>query len=95
MIRQPMLVLATLFAASFVGAAYGAQPQAAEPTTKAAPDPSERICKDIGPTGSRLVTRRICATRAEWEQRELQDKEQTKLMQRPQQTCVMMNSRRC
>lgn len=59
-----------------------------------APDPNERICKDIA-VGSRAAVRRFCATRAEWAIREREDKDTTHLMQRPFQTCAIMGSRRC
>jgi hypothetical protein len=47
---------------------------AAEPpkAQKTANDPDEKICERITPVGSRLATKRVCATRAEWEQRRLQ-----------------------
>jgi hypothetical protein len=30
------------------------------------PDPNEKICEDATSIGSRLATKRTCATRAEW-----------------------------
>lgn len=42
---------------------------------KPAADPNQRICEDIVLTGSRLATRRFCATRAEWEDKKRQDRE--------------------
>lgn len=38
-------------------------------------DPNEKICQNITPIGSRLATKRFCGTRAEWEDRKLQDKQ--------------------
>ena len=38
-------------------------------------DPNERICETIKPIGSRLATKRICATRAEWAVRKAEDKQ--------------------
>ncbi len=58
-------------------------------------DPNERICKDIMVPGSRMIAHRFCATRAEWALREREDKDATKSMQRPLQTCNIMGTRRC
>ena len=38
-------------------------------------DPNEKICEDITQIGSRLATKRFCATRAEWEGKRRQDRE--------------------
>ena len=38
-------------------------------------DPNEKICETIIVTGSRLAKRRICATRSEWADRKLQDRQ--------------------
>lgn len=65
-------------------------------TASNVPDPSDRICKDLLVPGSRMVTRRYCATRAEWAIREREEKDATQLMQRPIQTCTpIMGSPRC
>jgi len=48
----------------------------------ATPDPNEKICEDIVQTGSRLATKRVCATRAEWAERKKQDREVTEGAQR-------------
>lgn len=45
-------------------------------------DPNERICEKIKIVGSRLATKRYCATRAEWEDKRRQDREATDRMQR-------------
>jgi hypothetical protein len=39
------------------------------------PDPNQRICEDVTQTGSRLGTKRFCATRSEWEDKRRQDRE--------------------
>jgi hypothetical protein len=44
------------------------------PTAKGT-DPNERICENITLTGSRLATKRICATRAQWAERLRLDRE--------------------
>lgn len=48
-------------------------PHTAQPV--AARDPNERVCENIVQVGSRLATKRICGTRAEWEDRQKQDRE--------------------
>jgi hypothetical protein len=37
-------------------------------------DPNEKVCESVKVTGSRLGVRRVCATRAEWAQRRLDDR---------------------
>jgi hypothetical protein len=50
-----------------------AQPSA--PEQKPAVDPNQRICEDVTQTGSRLATKRYCATRSEWDEKKRQDRE--------------------
>lgn len=38
-------------------------------------DPNEWVCEKQTIIGTRLATRRVCATRAEWEEKRRQDKE--------------------
>lgn len=40
-----------------------------------APDPNEKMCQTESVVGSRLATRRVCATRAEWAERRRLDRE--------------------
>jgi len=47
----------------------------ADNPTKPSKDPNERVCEKVVPTGSRLVSRRVCATRAEWEDKKRQDRQ--------------------
>jgi hypothetical protein len=42
---------------------------------KSAKDPNEKICEKQSIVGSRLATRRVCATRAEWEEKRQLDKD--------------------
>ena len=44
-------------------------------------DPNQKICQVITPVGSRLTTKKVCATRAEWEERKRQDREATEKAQ--------------
>lgn len=45
-------------------------------------DPNERVCEKIKVVGSRLASKRYCATRAEWEDKKRQDREGIDRMQR-------------
>ena len=38
-------------------------------------DPNEKVCENITAIGSRLSKKRVCATRAEWADRKLQDRQ--------------------
>jgi len=55
--------------------------------TKATPDQNQKICQVITPVGSRLGGKKICATRAEWEERRRADREATEKAQT--QLCVI------
>jgi hypothetical protein len=45
-------------------------------------DPNEKVCEKITVVGSRLATRKVCATRAEWAEKRRQDREETEKAQR-------------
>jgi len=45
-------------------------------------DPNQKICQDITMVGSRLATKRICATRAQWEAQKRDSKDDVERMQR-------------
>lgn len=67
-------ILMLLSAASVaLGGPVTASP--AQKPTSAARDPNEKVCETIVYTGSRLAAKRVCGTRAEWEQRRRLDKE--------------------
>jgi hypothetical protein len=56
---------------------------AAEPTAKPKKgDPDEVVCEKITAIGSRVATKRVCATRAEWAEKRKLDKEATEQAQR-------------
>ena len=38
-------------------------------------DPDEKICEKVEVLGTRIATKRICATRAEWEERRRMERE--------------------
>lgn len=50
---------------------------AAEPTStpKKGKDPNEKICENQEVLGSRLAVRRVCATRAEWQERRQRERD--------------------
>ena len=56
-------------------------------------DPNQRICEDITQVGSRLATKRICATRSEWETQKRADKNMVDDIQRS--PCVRDESGNC
>ena len=60
----------------------GAQPASAEDSSKAdqdsakvAKDPNEWICEKQPNLGTRLATRQVCGTRAEWEEKRRLDRD--------------------
>lgn len=71
------LSLPLIAALSIASAAPTEQPKAKTPL-----DPNEKVCETITPVGSRLATKKICATRAEWADRRKQDREETEKAQR-------------
>ena len=75
-----------LTAAAVLGAAGAAAvaqpaPPAAQPQQQPGYDPNERICENITMTGSRIAVKRICATRAEWAERRLSDRQDAERIQ--------------
>jgi hypothetical protein len=54
---------------------------AQEPSAPTASDPNEKICENLSQIGSRLSKKRICATRAEWTERRLQDRKDAEAIQ--------------
>ena len=69
---------ALAIAAAIPAAATAAPPAQPVPTG----DPNEKICQDSTQIGSRLAKRRVCATRAEWAARRLQDRQDAEHIQR-------------
>lgn len=59
-----------------LAATFPITPLVAAPTQpQTAFDPNERVCESIPVLGSRLAKRRVCATRAEWEEQRRQDRQ--------------------
>lgn len=51
------------------------------PARQKSPDPNEVICEKHGVPGSRLATRRVCRTRAQWADLKLQDRQELERVQ--------------
>ena len=51
------------------------------PAPRKAPDPNQVICEKQEVVGSRLATRRVCKTRAEWADARLQDRQDLEKVQ--------------
>lgn len=45
-----------------------------ETKTRSAPDPDKIICENQAELGSRLATKRVCLTRAQWDEKRRQDR---------------------
>lgn len=73
--------MAGLFAFA-VTAAIQTAPTATPPPPPPGSDPNEKICENVTQIGSRLSKRRICATRAEWAERKLQDRRDAEYIQK-------------
>jgi hypothetical protein len=65
-----------------VAAADPATTASGAPVQPTAADPNEKICENVTQIGSRLAKKRVCATRAEWAQRRLQDRQDAEYIQR-------------
>ncbi len=70
-----MLIRASAIVALTVAAATPSVAQKKVDPNLNVGDPNERICEKITPVGSRLASKRFCGTRAEWIERQRQDRE--------------------
>lgn len=66
--------------AAMIPAAATAAPDETE--VKANSDQDEKVCENVTQIGSRLSKKRICATRAEWAERRLQDRKDAEYIQK-------------
>lgn len=56
--------------------AIAGNPQAGSPAAAAnESNPDQKICEKMTVTGSRLATRTVCATKREWDQRRLEERQ--------------------
>jgi hypothetical protein len=68
--------------------------QAAESQPRPRSDPNERICEKVPMIGSRLGSKQVCMTRAEWEERRRTDRESIDRAQMsPNGPCTTVNTR--
>ena len=51
------------------------------PSTASTNDPDKVVCKNIGETGSRLRSKKICMTRAQWAEKQRVDQQELKRLQ--------------
>ena len=68
------IVFIAIAAALSASPAVAQAPAGKQPNTSTG-DPNEKICEKVPVIGSRLASKRFCATRAEWEDRKRQDRE--------------------
>ena len=69
-------------AAPVLAQAAPAQTPSGQPETASArPDPKEVICEKVKEMGSRLATKRVCMTRAQWDERRLLDRQELEKVQ--------------
>ena len=71
--------------------ALASTPPAAEAATKPAPAPEKLVCRRLEQTGSRLGSKKICLTRAQWDERASNDQREIgEMLKVPcaEQTCI-------
>lgn len=88
-------LIATIAALSWASSPLLADPAPPAGSEKARPpaDPNQKICQDITVVGSRLATKRICATRAEWTAQKKADRDTVDEIQR--NPCIVDTSGQC
>ena len=82
------------FGFTFAGASAGsggAVQTAGQPGAVKGPDPNETVCEDVEVLGSRLATKRVCMTRAQWAAQKRLDREEVDRVQ-TQRGCKDENS---
>jgi hypothetical protein len=87
------MVMKLLGASVFAALMVGGTAAPAQPSSKEAQrtDPHEQIiCEKIVVTGSRLSSKRVCGTRAEWAERRLRDRQEVERAQLS--PCVVTHS---
>ena len=72
------------------GVGIVAPPLSAGDTPKGSKDPNEIVCEKQSVLGSRLTTRKVCATRAEWAEKRRLDREAIEQGQRS--ACMVTGS---
>jgi hypothetical protein len=74
-VRLFLLAIAAMIPAASSAAAKETRPGANS-------DQSDKICENVAQIGSRLAKKRVCATRAEWVERRLQDRKDAEYLQK-------------
>ena len=72
-------ISAVVIGAAAISAAQTVAPPPAEQPPQA--DPKERICETVTMIGSRLGKKRVCASRAEWQEMRLRDRQEVEKIQ--------------
>ena len=67
-------MLVRLFALAIAATVPATAAAPAHAQSATANDPNEKVCENISVIGSRLAKKRVCATRAEWEEQRRQDR---------------------
>lgn len=79
--RLAYVAVAMLALAQASGALAEGQQQAQGQSTAQPPSSDELVCKKLVVTGSRLASHKYCATRAQWAQGQLQDRQEVERVQ--------------
>ena len=79
-LRSTLILLAALGGVSTIATAQTTQASAVQPPKKAV-DPNEVVCEKQTVAGSRLATKRVCMTRAQWADVKSQDREEIEKVQ--------------
>lgn len=74
-LRSTAMILSVLCWAANASVAAAQDTETPAQTQRPKLDPNQRICEDVTQVGSRLATKRICATRAEWAEKRKQDRD--------------------
>ena|SRR5438270_927507 len=85
-VRSILMILAAGSWAGCAAVSVAEPDQAPAQTARPKLDPNQRICEDITEVGSRLATKRICATRSEWAAQKKADRETVDAIQRSPNT---------
>ena len=72
---RQFLIAAGMLVGSTMAVAQGAQPpQTPQQSAQPAENPNEVVCEKHEVTGSRIATKRVCMTRAQWAEQKHEDR---------------------
>ena len=74
-VRPTLMIVSALCWAANASVAVAQSTDTSTQTPRPKLDPNQRICEDVTQVGSRIATKRICATRAEWAEKRKQDRD--------------------